>query len=404
MVSHEKKGLLTPMKKAPVPNQFALEAELGNQRFVATPEIVTRSNAILKSINSPIVLEIGEQFPSLKGMNIITPKSRLGSPSLFTSSECNIVSDTVTASGQTHSIFQDQGQTSKALVQLSPFSTALVNRIAELLVKGKVSPQQVAQDLKNMRDPDENGPRYSFRYQEVNVTASLPTAVSEALKSKIANINLRRALVRALSMVDYMPLAQQHLIDSVSAPLGQLSLLSSEEKNDEEYEKWQTWLEEQQRQARLRWSSAYASLAHEIWESQSASLGVNHYARPDVGEAYAIISSRERENTETTWSFHFAAVILRDGDFTMTLENYNREGISGGNAMWYCDIQGPDIQSFHEKHKATVSAAITLRMGMAADEDMKELFLHQVGGQRAQQVAQAMTRAELAAIYAASVV
>lgn len=76
-------------------------------------------------------------------------------------------------------------------------------------------------------------------------------------------------------------------------------------------------------------------------DDRERKLGVNRYARPEVGEAYATFSlsadagkqidysagDQAVDRMGKAWGYHFAAVVAksRDGQDTITLENYNRK-------------------------------------------------------------------------------
>lgn len=75
-------------------------------------------------------------------------------------------------------------------------------------------------------------------------------------------------------------------------------------------------------------------------DKKAKKLGVNQYAKPDIGEGYATFSvsaskdkqidyvqtGKEREILKSIWGYHFATVIAKslNGKDTITLENYNR--------------------------------------------------------------------------------
>ncbi|APU15680.1 MULTISPECIES: DUF4157 domain-containing protein [Actinoalloteichus] len=100
-------------------------------------------------------------------------------------------------------------------------------------------------------------------------------------------------------------------------------------------------------------------------------LGINESADARVGEALAIYSTRGRSRAEQVadqesgarppWAYHFAGVVLTDGEDKVTLENYNRRGKPNANRMWYFALYGPG-RTFHEAHRETVTGALTLAM------------------------------------------
>lgn len=101
-----------------------------------------------------------------------------------------------------------------------------------------------------------------------------------------------------------------------------------------------------------------------------ASLGVNQYAAPDVGQAYMIASIgvgqqlgnntsavydyESKTNRTLGWPYHFGGVIARSGSDRITLENYARGDNRANQAdpRWYFQMYGTAKgQSFHEFYK-----------------------------------------------------
>jgi hypothetical protein len=104
---------------------------------------------------------------------------------------------------------------------------------------------------------------------------------------------------------------------------------------------------------------------------RDARLGINEAADARVGEALAIYSTRGRSRAEQVadqesgakppWAYHFAGVVLKDGDDVVTLENYNRRGKPNATSRWYFGLYGPG-RTFHQAHRETVTGALTLAM------------------------------------------
>jgi hypothetical protein len=83
--------------------------------------------------------------------------------------------------------------------------------------------------------------------------------------------------------------------------------------------------------------------------------GINKYATPEVGEAFAMDSSNEpNPKSPTQWNFHYAGVVMQDGQDTVTLENYAYRGAQTPNKNWVFQMYGPlELgQSFHDEHAA----------------------------------------------------
>jgi hypothetical protein len=78
-------------------------------------------------------------------------------------------------------------------------------------------------------------------------------------------------------------------------------------------------------------------------------VGINRFAQPGVGEAYAMSSGPERW---THYNFHFGAVVMTSGSDRVTLENF----ADLGTTDWGFHMYGPaakEGQTFHEQNKET---------------------------------------------------
>ncbi len=316
----------------------------------------------------------------------------------------------MTNSGQTHAIYQPKGGR-KRLQRQSAYDLASLNKIIEVLsTTPDVTPQDVVNGQRELEQNDDVD-ALKFSLDQVNVSTDSPATASGALTGKLPNRNLRIALLLRVLKANFeqMPDVQQEIVDRVADLLTVIQLKVTEEKDDKEIDDWTRIIEGVIQQMRAEKSGAYTSMDDEERSERSGRLGVNEHARPDVGESYGVMSTRERsERDGQKWSFHFAAVIARDEDDSVTLENYNRQNGPLGNDQWYFDMQGPREQSFHTKHKDSVADGATLRMGQPATPELKEEFLQRIaaklGGQVPlafrMRVQAATTRAELAAIYA----
>jgi hypothetical protein len=392
--------------------EMAIEDQNEVKKFYAKPATLNRSIAILEGMKSKVTLQQGDAAPqALEGMFTVTPKRREDNEEyLFDSSECNIVADRVTNSGQSDAVYQPLGG-EKTVAPLNPFKTDPINKLIELLTKdGQVSPQQVVAAQKGLEGDDEES-TFRFKMGEVDVDTNKGVDASNALKEKLPNRNFRVALLLNVLRDEFAktPMVQQDVVDQVGLLLQRIQLEVSEEKKDSEVEKWTKEITGLIAQTKRQRSRAYSELGGEEKSRRAGNLGINEHARPDVGESYATVGSRERAQQENDkWSFHFAAVVARDEEDSVTLENYNRHKGTEGQGEWYFDMQGPREQSFHEKHKDTVADGVTLRMGEKATPDMRQQFrlrieeklAKEAPGEIVARLEKAVTRAELAAIYA----
>jgi hypothetical protein len=103
----------------------------------------------------------------------------------------------------------------------------------------------------------------------------------------------------------------------------------------------------------------YRLAYREIQENPSAAklfaerYAVNEGAKPQVGQAFAQINDEaEKAHTKDKdlWNFHFAGVVMVDGDSYMTLENLSVEGANAMNDGWYFRMYDSS-KSFHAENK-----------------------------------------------------
>lgn len=83
----------------------------------------------------------------------------------------------------------------------------------------------------------------------------------------------------------------------------------------------------------------------------SRTFGVNEAIKPKVGDALTQVNNEtERKNAPDEvdlWNFHWAGVIMTDGDDYVTLENLSVENEDVINKGWYFAMYGAEQQSFH---------------------------------------------------------
>jgi len=393
---------------------LAIEDAPETKNFYAKSAVVAHSNAILGALRSRVRLaDAGAAPHALPGLRAFTPTRRNDDRDPFNSSECNVVADNMTGSNQTHAIFQG-AIGSKHLQRQSVFDLASLHRLIETFTRtSDVSSGDMARGQRD-REPEDDNADFSFSLHDVSVSTDSQKAVSSELQPVIPNMNLRIALVKKvlLDRCAQMPQIQQELMDLLRPLIEVITVRATEVRTDEEFEAWVRVLNDATNQVHSEQSSSYRRLEGEDLHKRAEQTGVNEHARPDVGESYGVVGTRARTEEELNagrWSFHFAAVIGRDGHDSVTLENYNRMGAENGDGRWYFDMHGAREQSFHEKHKGTVADGMTLRFGAPVSADDKETLLLRVNERYDSspmviayrlRVQRAQTRAELAAIEA----
>lgn len=389
---------------------LAVEDQPESKNFYATPAEINRSNLILEAIQSRVELQAGQAAPEpLAGMQAVTPAPRNPDRPVFDVNECIDVADRVTGSNQTDAIYQPIGGAA-TLRRTNPYPTNVeeLNVIARHLADHPdVTPQGIIQDQETISEFDEDGARLQFTFGGVPVDTDDWREASAELAHVIPSANLRAALLRGfISDHEQQPTVQQRRAEMLGPFLDQHH---PQEDDARTVGDWRALLKQHfdatLRQERNEATARYMEQAAEETDARSQRVGVNAHARPETGESYAIVGSRDRAAEDgQLWSFHFAAVVARDGADSVTLENYNRNGADGANEQWYFDMQGPEGQSFHEKHRDTVAGALTLRMGAPATEELRAQIIEglpqPVPEEVLARITQARTRAELAAIRA----
>ncbi|TKC88847.1 DUF4157 domain-containing protein [Trinickia terrae] len=395
--------------------ELAIADNKEEKTFFAKPAAVVRSNAILAGMKSKVKLTPGAAAPAvLANMIAVTPANREeGKPEVFDVNECIDVADRVTNSGQTHAVYKPLGNGPKHLHALRAYDLGALNKLIEVLVKTPdVAPAHVIDAQKGL-EPKDLAPNFAFTLGNVAVATNSPADASNALKPKLPNRNLRIALLANVLRDQFtnMPQVQQEIVDQVNELLGAITLKTTEDKDDAEVETWATLINSLIDQTKSMHSDAYSKMPPQEQSKRAAQLGINEAAQPDIGESYATMSTRKpNEKDGDKWTFHFAAVVARDQNDSITLENYNRRGDNAGNSKWYFDMHGAHNQSFHAKHKDTVADGVTVRMGEEATVEMRAQFVRDIESKCGAvplpirtRIQDAKTRAELAAIYADAV-
>jgi hypothetical protein len=114
----------------------------------------------------------------------------------------------------------------------------------------------------------------------------------------------------------------------------------------------------------------YQALGDEGRDKFDREAGINHYANPEVGESYSMATEGDMPGftskpDKSTWNYHWAGVIMKDGTDNITLENYavTREyaaskGVPQGEFIdraWLFGMYGTvdKNQTFHRHHLDT---------------------------------------------------
>jgi hypothetical protein len=374
---------------------LAVGNEPESKDFFALPTMLATSNRILEGLRSRVTLTAGDDAPpGLDGLKKVTPKGTYPEQPMFNSSECIVVASQVTGGAQSHAVFETKDDNaSKAVAPLNPGSLPAVNKAAETFNRdGDVGPQALGGELTALHDLAEDESECVFNFQigdDIEVQTDDAAEASDPLRALLPDKNLRIALLKKI-FEDRYPrnrLVQQRTIAYLLRPDAP-AIEATEEKDNAAVANWATtinqWIDTiilppikaSEKASREAVSAAYSTMDPQTKAGRAAKFGVNEFARPDIGESYGTFGTKDLpEGKGDKWNYHFAAVVARDGDDSVTLENFNREGVADGDDMWHFAIHGKEEQSFHNEHAKSVLNGMTVRMGAAATEQMKAEFI-----------------------------
>jgi hypothetical protein len=103
--------------------------------------------------------------------------------------------------------------------------------------------------------------------------------------------------------------------------------------------------------------SFYNKLPESNREEIDKYLGINKFAKPNVGQGYTMSSGGINYSGQSTWNFHWGGVVMKSNNQqdTITLENYAVPG-NVENDKWDFAMYGTAAkkgQTFHEQHHDT---------------------------------------------------
>ena len=114
----------------------------------------------------------------------------------------------------------------------------------------------------------------------------------------------------------------------------------------------------------------YLALGNAGMDKFDKEAGINFYANPEIGESYSMATEGDMPGFksypgESTWNYHWAGVIMKDGSDNITLENFAvtaayaaSKGLSSWNFIdraWNFSMYGTTdkSQTFHQEHLAS---------------------------------------------------
>jgi hypothetical protein len=100
----------------------------------------------------------------------------------------------------------------------------------------------------------------------------------------------------------------------------------------------------------------YEKMSLKDIQKASKQLGVNQFAKADVGESYVIKRTGDRDKTKSNkWDYHWGGVVATSGEDRVTLENHGRSQTAKDmdSQEWYIRMYGPLKQSLFSKDDQT---------------------------------------------------
>lgn len=350
------------------------------KEFYAVEEIIETANTALQAGGSPLTLAADGEAPGALaelGMLKVKPtmKNHLGATQegdrLFNDNECIEVAKQITGDKQSYAIFRPTDGGNAVARKQNPSDPIDISLYPRFLAQPDATPATLNDQ---MSQSDE---MYRFIWKGSNGelvqvdTASAREALTVLTEGGMLDEAARGLLNRMReSGLENYPALQQDLVNRSGEYLEDAQLDKVQVKNA------LSPIAEQVKTIPDTRYGPYEGLDREEGLAMARKFGVNQFAAPKVGEAFAVFSTRSRSPQETKaaaeesatepWTYHFAAVVARDGDDSVTLENYNRRNAHEGDKDYYFRMYGlRDNQSFHDVHKSTVTGAVTLAMGDA---------------------------------------
>ncbi|HYQ68038.1 DUF4157 domain-containing protein [Actinophytocola sp.] len=367
----------------PLSSQWRVSANGGmvleqgeSQNFFALPAVINEANAALEQQGSPVRLELSdEDVPAElvpRGLKRVTPViiagGRKTGTELLSVHECIDVAKQVTGREMDLAILppaQPGGEPVTAA--LNPHDDKGLSAVPYRITEAGMTSGRLLSDLKS------NRVLFTWRTHRIElnldqepydgeINTQAINALGPALSQAGMDLQSAQILLRTFASknMEESPALQQIVVDRLGDQLADPPAQNA-------------------RQTFNAVAAALGTAAHGPYENnpdlaRDRRLGINDAASPGVGEAYAIYSTRARSDDQ--WNFHFAGVVAKDGDDTVTLENYTRtvkteEGTKEHEAelkklekpakLWYFDLHGTG-GTFHSRYRGSVSGALTLTM------------------------------------------
>jgi len=297
------------------------ESITGSQEAYATRSLIVSSSAALQSANSPIKLEPG----TLKGKAY----DKDGENPQYLADVVPV--NTIDGSKDTGmNLWADCGRSAK-----------MVSGMENTPGKGDVSP--VARYQKGGQQKKGKYGEW-MEIQKVRIMMDLFTTKSEwwqifspKYKSKL-NLKALNSKIKAYDQTKAKWLAEPDKESNAALMLqNKMNILAKQ-------------LDEMSR-------VEYGKLEDDAKDAFDKAAGINMYADPEIGEAFHVSTGGgehpDKDPDDGTWNFHWAAVVIKAADDSMTLENYSVGEYSKKNTDWVFQIYGVGKkgQSAHEEHR-----------------------------------------------------
>lgn len=351
--------------------QLAIRKDGNNKEYYSTSGKILESNVLLSQNNSPIKLE---RMEALKGIYTkdrlyrVVPVRRADPRArLLTRFACIDVAREVVGHDLSQVVF-NQGK-----VHLNPYEESQFGCLDRQLA-AEANPLDITERMWVIGQSDVDESDYVFDYLDQNFDfRGRGKDNLQKVESKMFGIlKLSRSFVdgviHTLRKIHDDTAMQQNFMNMIKARFGKDYVVEDKSNRTKEDLELETRIKSFGESLLRVWMNTKRTRNIGRFAENARAMGVNESARPNVGEAFSIISTGERKVGETKWNFHFAAVIARDQGDYITIENYPTTDahVEHPEDLWHFKMYGSKVeQTFHDRHKSSTVSGITAVWGKA---------------------------------------
>ena len=345
---------------------LAVEKTQRPQAYYSSQEVYEKSADALKSINSPLELNMNSEKLKLNeqlDLYKVTPKNLEGKEYPLDQNECIQVAAEIlkvedvskwTANIGNHNIEIEPSQITSLQQIINPFAINTPDLQDPSKYKELIEKETIEMEDMKLND---NVPGTSETYKE-KIQQIMGTDPENRAARKLTWEFLKNSTITKSQVTKFFAELENLVEDK--------NLLQLDEQKQDEL------LEYSLEQIRRTTANDYNKVITELKQEYAGLYQINQYAQPQEKQAFAIFTTAppilaNPENKGKYWNFHFAAVVARDGQDYLTMENSTQYGTKEMNELqllnnWSFQMYGQAEQSFHEERKTSVYQGITLTL------------------------------------------